>query len=220
MIPRSGAATVARRRLLGGLGRIVLILSLLPAALPARADAVDDLRRFGSDVRSARADFVQTVLTADGAREKTSAGHFEFARPDRFRFVYVRPFEQTIVGDGKRVWVHDPDLNQVSSRAVDQALGATPAALLAGGPIERNFELRAEPDRDGLNWVRATPKIADGPFRELQVGFQDGQLRVLEILDSFGQRSTLRFERLEANPQLPPETFRFVVPPGADLIEQ
>lgn len=220
MIPRSGAATVARRRLLGGLGRIVLILSLLPAALPARADAVADLRRFGSDVRSARADFVQTVLTADGAREKTSSGHFEFARPDRFRFVYVRPFEQTIVGDGKRVWVHDPDLNQVSSRAVDQALGATPAALLAGGPIERNFELRAEPDRDGLNWVRATPKIADGPFRELQVGFQDGQLRVLEILDSFGQRSTLRFERLEANPQLPPETFRFVVPPGADLIEQ
>ena len=111
----------------------------------ARADAVETLRAFTRETTSGKAEFTQTVTSPDGAKKKTSSGLFEFARPDRFRFAYTKPFEQLIVSDGKKVWLHDPDLNQVSVRPMSQALGATPVALLSGGAIGKDFELSAQP---------------------------------------------------------------------------
>ncbi|HTJ07208.1 MAG TPA: outer membrane lipoprotein chaperone LolA, partial [Caldimonas sp.] len=172
------------------------------------------------DVKSGRAQFTQTVTSPDGAKKKTSSGSFEFSRPNRFRFAYVKPFEQTIVGDGEKVWIYDADLNQVSSRKLGQALGATPAALLAGGGLERDFDLSPLPAKDGLDWVEAKPKAKDGAFQSVRVGFQGTTLAALEIVDSFGQRSLLRFSAFVPNVAIPAETFRFTVPPGADVIEQ
>jgi len=194
--------------------------ALAVAAAAAHADAVDTLRDFVRDVKSGRAEFTQTVTSPDGARKKTSSGSFEFSRPDRFRFVYKKPFEQTIVADGQKVWIHDPDLNQVSSRKIAQALGSTPAALLAGGNLEQDFGLSAQPSSGGLDWALATPKAKDGPFQSMKVGFKGKELAAVEIVDSFGQKSVLQFSGFAANPTLAPETFRFVVPAGADLLEQ
>ena len=198
---------------------LVATLAVL-CATAARADAVDTLRDFVHDVKSGRADFTQTVTSPDGARKKTSSGRFEFLRPDRFRFVYVKPFEQTIVADGQKVWIHDPDLNQVSSRKIAQALGSTPAALLAGGNLDQDFSLSALPASNGLDWAQATPKAKDGPFQSMKVGFKGKDLAAVEIVDSFGQKSLLQFSGFVANPALAPEAFRFVVPAGADLLEQ
>lgn len=186
----------------------------------ARADAVDTLRNFVRDVKTGQASFTQTVTSPDGAKSKTSSGRFEFARPNRFRFAYARPFEQLIVADGQKVWVHDADLNQVTVRRFSQALGATPAALLAGGSLEKDFVLAALPPRDGLDWAQALPKDKDSAFQSMRIGFRDAQLAVVEITDSFGQRSLLRFSRFEANVTLDAEAFRFVSPAGADVIEQ
>lgn len=194
-------------------------LALL-AAGAARADAVDTLREFAREAKTGRATFTQTVSSPDGAKKKVSSGSFEFARPDRFRFSYARPFEQTIVSDGRKVWLHDVDLNQVSVRPAAQALGATPAALLAGGAIDRDFELAPLPARDGLDWVQATPRAKEGTVQQLRVGFRGKQLAALEISDAFGTRSLLQFKDLVLNPKLGEETFRFVVPPGTDVIEQ
>lgn len=200
--------------------RFVLGAALCAAAFASRADAVDTLREFVRDVKSGRAAFTQTVTSPDGKKTKTSSGRFEFLRPDRFRFVYTRPFEQTIVGDGRKVWMHDPDLNQVSSRSMDRALGATPAALLAGGSLERDFDLVALPARDGLQWAEARPKARDGPFQSVKVGFRGKELAAVEIVDSFGQRSRLDFSQMQSNPALAPDAFRFVPPAGAEVIEQ
>lgn len=200
--------------------RFLLGAALCAAAFASRADAVDTLREFVRDVKSGRAAFTQTVTSPDGKKTKTSSGRFEFLRPDRFRFVYTRPFEQTIVGDGRKVWMHDPDLNQVSSRSMDRALGATPAALLAGGSLERDFDLAALPARDGLQWAEARPKARDGPFQSVKVGFRGKELAAVEIVDSFGQRSRLDFSQMQSNPALAPDAFRFVPPAGAELIEQ
>ena len=133
----------------------VVALALAAAVPAARADAVDALRGFVRDVKSGRAAFTQTVTSPDGARKKTSSGSFEFVRPDRFRFAYSKPYEQLIVADGRQVWLHDVDLNQVSVRPLDQALGATPAALLAGSNLERDFALKAAPSDGGLEIGRA-----------------------------------------------------------------
>ena len=187
---------------------------------PARAGPVETLREFVQTVRSGQARFTQTVTSPDGKRRRVSHGVFEFQRPNRFRFAYAKPFEQTIVADGQKVWLHDPELNQVSVRRLSQALGATPAALLAGGSLDEDFELSAQPARDGLEWVQATPRQRDGTIQTLRVGFRGRDLAALEILDHFGQRSVLEFPDFRANVAVPPGQFRFAPPPGADLIEQ
>ncbi len=207
-----------KRRFLGTLG-VSLVLAL-GALNSAQADAVDTLREFVREVKSGRASFTQTVTSADGARKKSSSGQFEFLRPNRFRFSYAKPFEQLIVADGTLVWIHDTDLNQVSSRPVAQALGATPAALLTGGDIDRDFVLSALPSAEGLVWVQARPRAKDGPFQSLKLGFRGRDLAAVDIVDAFGQRSLLQFTRFEANVSLQPEAFRFTPPPGADVIRQ
>ena len=195
------------------------IASLLAATL-AHADAVDMLRGFVRDVKSGRAQFTQTVTSPDGAKKKSSNGSFEFARPNRFRFAYGKPFEQTIVGDGEKVWIYDADLNQVSSRKLGNALGATPAALLAGGSLDKDFDLANLPPKDGLEWAEAKPKARDGAFQSVRVGFKGKDLAAIEILDSFGQKSLLRFAGFVANAAVEADTFRFTPPLGADVIEQ
>ena len=200
--------------------RRALLTLLVAAAAAAHADAVDQLREFVRDVKSGRANFTQTVTAVDGVRKKTSSGSFEFARPNRFRFAYAKPFEQLIVADGQKVWIYDADLNQASSRKLAQALGSTPAALLAGGNHEQDFVLSAQPSAGGLDWVLATPRAADGSFKNMRVGFKGRDLAAVEVVDNFGQRSLLQFSGFAANAAVSPEQFRFVPPAGADVVEQ
>lgn len=200
--------------------RALLLALLLTGALPVAhaGDALATLRSFVDGVKSGRASFTQTVTSPDGAKKKVSSGRFEFLRPNRFRFDYLKPYAQQIVSDGEQVWLHDEDLNQVTVRPAALAVGATPAALLAGAALDREFDLRAVPDEGGLQWVQALPRASESTFQSLKVGFRAGTLAAVEILDAFGQRSRLDFGAFEANPVLLAERFRFVVPAGAELI--
>jgi outer membrane lipoprotein carrier protein len=202
------------------LARSIVAFALGFAALAAHADAVDTLRAFIRDVNTGRAQFTQTVTSPDGAKKKTSNGSFEFARPNRFRFAYAKPFEQLIVADGQKVWIFDADLNQASSRKFSSALGATPAALLAGGSLDKDFDLVAVPAKDGLDWVQANPKLKDGSFKSVRVGFRGKDLAAVEIVDAFDQRSLLQFSQFTAGVSFAPDAFRFTPPAGADVIEQ
>lgn len=209
---------------------LVLVAALmlaLAAVLPARADGLASLDAFISQVQSGTADFTQAVTSpgADGQpdRVKKSSGHFVFQRPGRFRFDYTQPFEQHIVADGQTLWLYDVDLEQVTRRPQAQVLDQTPAALVAAAAdtkaLEADFELTAQPDADGLQWVQARPHQADGQLQAVRVGFDGERLAVLEILDSFGQRSVLRFSDFQVNPQLPAGAFDFVPPAGVDILE-
>jgi outer membrane lipoprotein carrier protein len=195
-------------------------LLMFAAATANAQSAVDTLKDFVRDLKTGRAEFTQTVTSPDGAKKKTSSGKFEFSRPNRFRFTYLKPFEQTIVADGQKVWIYDADLNQASSRKFSQALGATPAALLAGGSLEKDFDLAAQAPKEGLDWVEATPKAKDGSFKSVRVGFKGKTLSAVEVVDAFGQRSLLQFSQFVANEPIKAETFVFTVPKGADVIEQ
>jgi outer membrane lipoprotein carrier protein len=201
--------------------RAGLAVVLLPFTFGvARADALDTLREFARDVKSGKASFTQTVTSPDGAKKKNAAGQFEFLRPNRFRFTYIKPFEQQIVADGQKVWLYDLDLNQVTVRPMAQALGATPAALLAGTAMEKDFELSAQPPLDGLDWVQAVPRQADGSIKSMRVGFKGKVLAAMEIIDAFGQRSLLQFADVQANVKLPEDRFVFTPPKGVDVITQ
>lgn len=200
--------------------RLLVAVALLLSWTVARADALGTLRTFVTEVKTGRASFTQTVTSPDGAKKKNSSGSFEFARPDRFRFSYAKPYEQLIVADGDKVWLHDVDLEQVTVRPFGTALGATPAALLAGASIDRDFELEALPDEAGLQWVRALPRAKDGSFQSMKIGFRGKALAAVEIVDAFGQRSRLDFTGFEANPAIGPERFRFVAPQGTAVLSE
>lgn len=203
-----------------------VVLTVL--AFCAHAGGMESLEAFVKNARSGSAEFTQTVTSPpkDGqpARDKVSSGTFQFQRPGKFRFDYRKPFVQNIVADGETLWLFDADLNQITQRNQAQALGSTPAALIAAAPdlkaLQADFSLASMPERDGLQWVKATPKTKDGQLQSVQVGFQGEALAALEIFDGFGQKSVLRFSKVEVNPTLPASVFKFNPPPGADVLRQ
>lgn len=204
-------------RLIPKLAAGLLLAVLLP--LPALADGISQLRTFIQDSRGAQGAFVQTVLSRSGRKPQVSEGSFAFQRPGRFRWDYQKPYPQLLVGDGKKLWSWDRDLNQVTVKAMGDALGSTPAAILAGDQaIDKNFELAEAGASDGLDWVEARPKVADGSFHSMRLGFAGGVLRRMELKDNFGQTTLLEFTRLDRAASLDPALFRFQPPPGADVI--
>lgn len=199
--------------------RTLLATACLLAAQAADAGAIDKLHQFLESTRTVRADFAQTVVAKNGRQAQTSSGVMMFSRPGKFRWQIEKPYSQLLVGDGEKVWLHDPDLRQVTVRNAGTAIGGTPAALLAGdSTIERNFILREAGDHDGLEWIEATPKAQDSGFEKVRLGFAHKELRAMELLDSLGQTTLLRFARFERNPHLAPSLFRFVPPANTDVI--
>ena len=201
----------------------------LSLSAPVRADGLADLEAFLAQTQQGRASFTQVVTPPRregeaSARSKTSSGTFEFQRPSRFRFVYTKPFEQTIVADGQTLWLYDVDLNQATARRQQEVLGNTPAALIAASPdlkgVASVFALSSAPDSGGQQWVQALPKTRDGQVQSVRIGFRQGQLATLEILDSFGQRSVMGFGPLDTRPGFKPGHFSFVPPAGADVVRQ
>ena len=194
----------------------------------AQADGLTSLEQFMKNSHAGEAGFTQTVTSpakeGQAPRVKTSSGSFAFQRPGKFKFLYKKPFEQTIVADGSTLSLFDADLNQVTQRQQTQALGQTPAALLASAAslqaLKSEFTLSNAPDADGQQWVLATPKLKEGQLKNVKVGFKNEQLTALEIEDSFGQRSVVRFEGLKTLPSLPASVFEFNIPSGAEVIRQ
>ena len=205
-----------------------LAFTTLLLAAQAHAAGLDALEVFIKNTRSGRANFSQVVIApakeGQAARTKSSSGSFEFVRPNRFRFVFKKPMEQTIVADGQTLWLYDVDLAQATARKQTQVLASTPAALIASAPdlrsLEAEFELSNTPSIDRLDWVLARPKAKDGAVQSVRIAFRNGALATLEILDSFGQRSVMQFSQFEANPALEASVFQFKPPAGVDVIRQ
>ena len=195
------------------------MLALAWIAGAADAASIERLRQFVRDTQTARTPFTQTVTDKNGRVVQTVSGQFDLARPVRFRWSVEKPYKQLLVGDGMKVWVFDPDLNQVVVRTIGDALGASPAALLAGkADVESAFGWKDQPMADGLDWLSATPLAKESTFSEIRLGFDTKGLVALELFDAFGQKSVVRFTAFERNPKLAPELFRFTPPPGADVI--
>ena len=212
-------STTLQRAAARRLGVIALAWGSLVSA--ATASGLDQLHAFLEGTQSAQGSFRQMVVNKDKRTTQTTAGTFAFQRPGKFRWTYDKPFDQVIVGDGEKVWVYDRDLNQVIVRKLDAALGATPAALLAGdNALEKNFTLVAGGEGDGLQYVDATPKSAESQFTRIRLGFADNLPRRMQLTDAFGQTTELAFGDTERNPKLAADTFRFTPPKGADVVGQ
>jgi len=188
-------------------------------AFSQQALADSRLQEFISGTRTLSAQFTQVVTDRTGRKVQESQGNLHLSRPGKFRWVYVKPYSQVVVGDGSRLWIYDQDLDQVTVRKLDQALGESPAALLAGSnEVEKLFAFRDAGEADGLSWLEATPRSKEGSFDQVRMGFRDGDILAMEVRDNFGQVTQLRFTGIRRNPRLSADLFRFTPPKGVDVI--
>ena len=209
--------------------------AIIPIAASAQEQgntALKSLENFVKNTKSGRAAFTQVVTSpakeGQTPKSKTSSGTFEFLRPNRFKFLYKKPFEQVIVSDGQNLWLHDLDLNQVTVRKLAQVLNGTPAAVIAAAAdlkgLQADFTLTSLPEKAGLQWIQAVPKTKEGQLQSITVGLKTTdkgiQLEGLEMVDSFGQKSVMAFSQFEINPALTGASFKFNPPPGADISKQ
>lgn len=184
-----------------------------------RADGVESLKAFFKSTSAMRAHFRQVVTDAQGNKVQEVEGQMQLQRPGKFRWDYNKPYVQQIVGDGEKVWLYDPDLNQVTVRPMSKAIGSSPASLLAGAQdAERNFTLTTVIRSDGLAWAQAVPKAEDSGFDKVLLGFKGDELQKMELHDSFGHVTSIQFSQLQRNPAIANSSFQFVVPAGADVV--
>lgn len=202
----------------------VLTAMCLVAAQPAAAAETGPaapalLRAFLAETVTLEARFSQVLLEIDSDRTQVSEGTFFLHRPQRFRWDYTRPAPQLVVADGEHLWLFDPDLEQVTVRRLDDGLSSTPAMLLSGdGKLDDSFTVGAAYHEDGFDWVELAPVSAATDFSGVRVGFQEGRLASMELIDALGQTTVIRFTDVRVNIPLDPALFQFTPPPGADVI--
>jgi outer membrane lipoprotein carrier protein len=199
--------------------RLLLAVFLFCSFSVSQAAAIERFKAFAKGTQTARGSFEQKVYDRDRRLSQESKGSFAFQRPGKFRWVYDKPVDQVIVGDGDRVWIYDRGLAQVTVRKLARALGSTPAALLAGSTdVEKAFELADAGAKDGVEWLDAKPKDREAGFEKIRMGFNASGLQAMELTDNFGQTTILRFTALEANAKVDAKEFRFEAPKGADVL--
>ena len=203
-------------RWLGGL----LTCLVAPVALAQGGDAVARVDRYLATLKTLSANFSQVVRNRDGQVTDRASGTLSIARPDRFRWDYQKPYLQTIVADGQRLWLYDSDLEQVTVRALEQGLGSTPAMLLSGsGKVGDAFASAAVQRQGDWTWYRLAPKQQGSDFEQVSLAFdRKGELAAMELRDKLGQTTVIEFGALRRNVVLDQRLFRFEPPPGADVI--
>ena len=187
----------------------------------AHAAALDQFKAFVAGTKSAKGEFTQQQVrkSANGKATPASSGSFVFARPGKFIWNYQKPYEQLLQADGDQLYIYDKDLNQVTVKKLGNALGSSPAAILFGSnDLEKNFTLSEAGTRDGLEWLNAVPKARDTTFEQISIGLRDGIPQAMELKDTFGQTSVLKFTNFQRNPSLGAQQFKFEIPKGADVI--
>jgi outer membrane lipoprotein carrier protein len=200
---------------------VILAGPWLAAGASAFAASTETLKAFLQQTTAGKARFAQIVVDKNLKQLQQATGTMQFQRPGKFRWEYDKPYEQTIVGDGTRLWIYDKDLNQVTVRKLDQALGGSPAALLAGSnEIDKSYVLNNLGKQEGLDWLEAIPKAKENTFERIRLGFSKGGLEAMELRDQFGQTTVIKFTQLERNPAFAADLFKFVPPAGADVISE
>jgi outer membrane lipoprotein carrier protein len=203
-------------------GALVMLCALglaLPALAQAAGSARAQLDAFASGLQSVSAHFSQISVDANGNAGRGASGTLQLAAPRLFRWQVDKPYHQLIVADGKRVWVYDPDLQQVTVRAQNSAEAHSPLNVLTDLKLlDRQFKVNEEGTYDGEAWLKLRPNNDHAEFKYAELGFADNQLQTMVFEDLLGDRTTIRFSDWRRNVKLPADTFRFTPPPGADVI--
>ena len=199
--------------------KTVLAAAVLAASAAAQAGAVDALKKFNADTDGISGSFSQTVKSKK--KSQSSSGSFQILRPGLFKWTYSKPYEQVIVGDGKTIWLYDTELKQVTKSGQDQTIGDSPAAILSNkDALESSYTLKEDGSSNGIDYVLATPKRNNAGYQFIRIGFKGDVLSAMELKDSFGNQTTIRFGSINTKPGLSRSHFKFTPPKGVDVLSQ
>ena len=198
---------------------IIATFALTLAAHAATGNARAKLDAFATNLHSLTGSFSQTLTDANGQAGKSSSGTLALEAPRQFRWETTAPYKQTIVADGSRVWLYDPDLEQVTVRIQSGEEAHSPLTVLTDlKQMDRDFKVTEQGERDGLSWVRLTSTAKDPQFDYADLGFDSNGLARMTFRDQLGATTDIRFSGWQRNPSIAPQTFNFVPPKGADVI--
>jgi outer membrane lipoprotein carrier protein len=198
---------------------VISAMAMLLVLPQANASGLDDLKAFYANTKSVSANFVQVVTDKQGRKVQSVEGNMQLKRPNMFRWNYSQPYEQQMMSDGKKVWLYDVELAQVTVSDISKALGASPAALLAGDQnLDKKFTLTNINRQDDVAWISALPTVQDSGFEKILLGFSDGKISKMELLDSFGQFTKISFSNVVQNPSIADKEFKFNLPKGVDVV--
>ncbi len=203
--------------------KIFFCFSLLLLAVSGQAAETGKqrLQKFINQVETFEATFTQEVISEDGKVSPPAIGTVQLSRPGRFNWEYEKPYPQRIVADGRNVWIYDKDLEQVTVKLLDDALGTTPVALLTQkADLTARFELSEQPSRESLSWVELKPKTSDTDFQRILIGLDHEGIKAMDLYDQFGQITMIRFHQARFNHKIPRSKFKFTPPDGVDVIGQ
>jgi len=197
---------------------LCLSLFMLSNGAYASDQPIKKLQAFLKSSKSLTADFKQVLINEAGSPYQSSSGLFYLQRPGKFRWNYLKPFQQQIVSTSGKVWFYDADLEQVTVKTLDESVGSTPALLLSGEiSLEDNFIMENQGEEGDLLWIRLLPKNKDSTFKYIVIGLNKGVLGGMELSDNFGQLTRIYFSNVLLNPPIKPTVFEFKAPAGADV---
>jgi outer membrane lipoprotein carrier protein len=197
----------------------VVLASASASACAAADDGIARVQQYLDGLTTLSAHFAQTLLDPEGKILESASGTLALKRPGRFRWDYAPPHAQVVVADGQRLWLYDPELEQVTVKALDESLGSTPAMLLSGGgKVGEGYELVREYAADDLDWVELKPRETQGDFQRLRLGFAGPELQRMELTDSLDQLTKIELSDVQRGAALSDERFTFEPPPGTDVV--
>ncbi len=196
----------------------ILLCFCLVWVLPIQAGSLDN---FFAQTRNFSASFSQTQFDADQKLMQKSSGNIQVQRPNKFRLQYLKPYKQLYVADGAKLWSYDEDLEQIIVKPQTEVLANSPAMILSNVKILRDhYQVSHQGQEQGMDWYKLTPLQSDAGFESVFLAFKNNSLKIMEMLDSFGQTTRLEFTDMKVNTPLADETFRFTPPKGVDIIGQ
>lgn len=202
------------------IAQLLMMLLLMPQITHA-GNGLDRLNHFFDGLTGLRANFEQTVMDASAFSIQESRGVLIMQRPDKFLWDYQQPYQQAIIADGKKIYIYDADLEQVTIKPMQKSMGDTPMLLLSsGGALDDSFVITESGADSGLEWLTLKPKAQQTNFTMMRLAFDAKSLRVMELVDSFDQITRLTFSEMQRNPRIDNSLFKFVAPDGVDVIEE
>lgn len=200
--------------------RWLIIFALLSLSQTALAGGKESMAKYLKGLIGFQADFAQTI-TQGGKEKQTSTGQLSLEKPGKFRWDYEAPHKHMVLADTNHVWVYDPDLEQVTRRKQASALQGTPAqVLVSNDPLEKNFKIKDEGKKKGLEWIRLFPRDKDSQYDKIRLAFKGKNLDRLVIYDKFDQVTVIKFSKIRRNPRFPWDYFLFEPPQGTDVLDQ
>lgn len=218
-MPSSGSSAISKVAKTMAIVTFGAISGLALTSTAWASSAVEAFESFVQNVPAARGTFKQFTVSDQGQTARAQTGTYAFDRPGKFRWDTTEPFPQQVASDGQTLYQYDPDLQQLTVRALDQSIGSSPAAILFGqGQLRQAFEISTLPDADGMRWLRAVPRQPDAGLTQLDIGMREGRPVRLVLVDGFGQTTRVELLTLRAQSEFSEGEFRIDPPPGADVI--